>query len=287
MGKPANVGSVPDHDLRTWLAQVHGVGPAELVEVLQHDQQQRWRRGERVPVEAYLQLCPALPESADEVFDLIVGEFLLREELGESPKLDEYLWRFPHFADPLRVQFELDQALAAASPDTPEPGRSRRTVPAASCGDTAELALPGYEILGELGRGGMGVVYRARQIALDRVVALKMLHAGPHACADDLARFRSEAEAAARLQHPHIAHVYEVGDCQGRPYLALEFVDGGSLAEQLDGTPLPARPAAELVEALARAMHYAHQRGIIHRDLKPANILLQRKSEVRSQKSKV
>src|SRR2546421_12007988 len=101
-----------------------------------------------------------------------------------------------------------------------------------------------------------------------------MVLAGEHAGSEELARFRTEAEAVARLQHPNIVQIYEVGEQDGRPYCSLEFVDGGSLAQKLQGTPLPARQAAELVETLARAMHAAHQRGIVHRDLKPANVLL-------------
>jgi serine/threonine protein kinase len=132
-----------------------------------------------------------------------------------------------------------------------------------------------YEILGELGRGGMGVVYKARQIKLKRLVALKMILAGSHASPQDLARFRTEAEAVARLQHPHIVQIHEVGEAAGRPFFSLEYVEGGTLADQLDGTPWPARRAAQLVETLAQAIHYAHQRGVVHRDLKPANILLQ------------
>jgi WD40 repeat protein/tRNA A-37 threonylcarbamoyl transferase component Bud32 len=134
--------------------------------------------------------------------------------------------------------------------------------------------VAGYEILGELGRGAMGVVYKARQTKLKRLVALKMILAGPHASTSELARFRREAEAIARLQHPNIVQIYEVGEQDGRPFFSLEYVDGGSLAQQLTGTPLPARRAAELVQTLARAMHAAHQQGVVHRDLKPGNILL-------------
>ena len=135
---------------------------------------------------------------------------------------------------------------------------------------TAPVAVPGYEILGGLGRGGMGVVYKARHLALGRVVALKMILAGGHADAGDLARFRSEAEAVARLQHPNIVQIFEVGAQEGRPYFALEFVEGGSLAAKLDGTPWNPRDAAVLVETLARAIHAAHQQHVVHRDLKPA-----------------
>jgi hypothetical protein len=136
-------------------------------------------------------------------------------------------------------------------------------------------AIPGYEILAERARGGMGVVYRARQISLNRVVALKMILTGAHAAPKEVARFRAEAEAVARFQHPNIVGVHDVGEHDGRPYMALEFVEGHSLAQELDGAPLSPQPSARLVEMLARAVHYAHERGIIHRDLKPANVLLQ------------
>jgi serine/threonine protein kinase len=134
--------------------------------------------------------------------------------------------------------------------------------------------VPNYEILEELGRGGMGVVYKARHLALQRLVALKVLLAGEHAPPGQLARFRGEAEALARLRHPHIVQIYEVGEHGGLPYFAFELVDGASLAGRLGGAPQPAREAAQLIETLGRAVHAAHQQGVIHRDLKPANILL-------------
>lgn len=152
-------------------------------------------------------------------------------------------------------------------------GDTMKLVPEAS--SAGNFAPPGYEILGELGRGGMGVVYKARQMALKRVVALKMILAGGHAGAEELARFRSEAEALARLHHANIVQVYEVGEHSGLPYLSLEFCGGGALSRWLAGTPLPARSAARLVEVLARAMEAAHACSVIHRDLKPANVLLQ------------
>jgi WD40 repeat protein/tRNA A-37 threonylcarbamoyl transferase component Bud32 len=140
----------------------------------------------------------------------------------------------------------------------------------------ARSTIPGYEIESVLGRGGMGVVYKARQTKLDRLVALKMILSGDHADGEELARFQREAEAVARLQHPNIVQVFEVGEADGRPFLALEFCAGGSLADRLRGTPLPPQETARLLEVLARAMEVAHRAGVIHRDLKPANILLQK-----------
>jgi WD40 repeat protein len=134
--------------------------------------------------------------------------------------------------------------------------------------------LPGYEILAELGRGGMGVVYKARHLGLNRTVALKMIGAGAAANPDLLSRFRSEAEAIARLQQPNIIQVYDIGTCPSGPYFAMEYAEGGSLAERWAGKPQPARATAQTVLALAVAVQAAHEQGIIHRDLKPANILL-------------
>ena len=134
--------------------------------------------------------------------------------------------------------------------------------------------VPGFKILDELGRGGMGVVYKARQIALDRVVALKMILAGANARDKDLARFQTEARAVGQFQHPNIVQIFEVGEAGGLPYFSLEYVAEGSLSHKINRDPQPPRYSAEIVEALARAMQYAHERGIIHRDLKPANVLL-------------
>ncbi|HKM51961.1 MAG TPA: protein kinase, partial [Isosphaeraceae bacterium] len=124
-------------------------------------------------------------------------------------------------------------------------------------------------------RGGMGVVYKARQLSLKRLVALKMICLGNKPRRDELARFRNEAQAVARLQHPNIVQIHEVGESPHGPFLSLELVDGVPLSEKLDGTPLPSRPSAALIEVVARAIHYAHERQVVHRDLKPANVLLQ------------
>ena len=136
------------------------------------------------------------------------------------------------------------------------------------------LAVPGYEVLEELGRGGMGVVYKARQVKLDRLIALKMIRDGVLAGPEQLGRFHKEAHAIARLKHPNIVQIHDIGEHGDRPYLCLELIEGGNLAQKIQGRPQPAAWAAQLVETLARAMHYAHQQGIVHRDLKPANVLL-------------
>jgi serine/threonine protein kinase len=136
-----------------------------------------------------------------------------------------------------------------------------------------------YELLAEIARGGMGVVYRARQKGLNRLVALKMILAGRLAAQDDLQRFLSEAEAAARLQHPNIVAVHEVGQVDGQYFFSMEFINGPSLAQRLSAGPLPGRVAARYVRIIARAVHYAHRHGILHRDLKPSNIVVDAEDE--------
>jgi WD40 repeat protein/thiol-disulfide isomerase/thioredoxin len=194
---------------------------------------------------------------------------------AEPPSAEELTRRFPDYAERLTAPVpgrppapESDHGAGDTPPEFPREGREP---PAPK----AELPrVPGHEVLGELGRGGMGVVYRARHVGLNRLVALKMIRAGALADEQEISRFRSEAEAVARLQHPNIVQVYEVGEQVGLPYFSLEFCSGGDLATHLGGAPLPAAEAAEVVETLARAMHAAHQAGVVHRDLKPANVLL-------------
>jgi serine/threonine-protein kinase len=257
----------PRPDLREVLAEAAGLSVAGVLAVLRLDQRQRWQGGERLPAEEYLRHLPAGPTSTEHALDLVYGEFLARERLGEAPSLDEYADRFPDLAPDLRLQVDLHRALGsgpviAAGPDD----------------GSAPPTVPGYEVMDALGRGGMGVVYRARQVGLKRLVALKMLTPRGGADPEQLARFRAEGEAVARLKHPNIVQIYEVGEHRGQPYFSLELVEDGSLDRKLAGKPVPPSEAAALVETLARAMHYAHERGIVHRDLKPANVLLQRKA---------
>jgi tetratricopeptide (TPR) repeat protein/WD40 repeat protein/tRNA A-37 threonylcarbamoyl transferase component Bud32 len=240
-----------------------------LVEELRADQARRWRAGQRLLAEAYLGAFPQLASSAEDALVLIWGEALLRRELGDAPQPAEYQARFPPHADALAVQFELERQLEPL-PDAPTLAPEQ---PTGSAGPPRPQ-LPGYEILGELGRGGMGVVYQARQTKLNRLVALKVILAGSQASPEQRVRFLQEAELVARLQHPNIVAIHEVGIHAGCAYLALEFIDGPSLAQKCGGTPQPPPEAVRLVEVVAAAAHEAHRRGIVHRDLKPANILL-------------
>jgi formylglycine-generating enzyme required for sulfatase activity len=214
-------------------------------------------------------LCPDQPQLAEQLRPLL-------EQLRKvgRPQPEEVVP--PTVGPQTLVSAGDDSSLDEESPPTQLPSADDARTPALPPGpdEPTVVQVPGYALLGELGRGGMGVVYKARQVKLNRVVALKMILAGAHAGVVELARFRTEAEAIARLQHPNIVAVYEVGECQGRPFLALEFCGGGSLDRKLAGNPLPPEQAAKLVEALARAMHAAHEANVIHRDLKPANILL-------------
>lgn len=229
---------------------------------MMREQRRRWQKGEPVLLESLLSAHPNLKHQTGPLLDLLYHEILLREEAGEHPCLEEYQQRFPELGRQLQDHFEVHAALRTAVQSLLT---DRSSVP--------ELrAVPGYEILGLLGRGGMGVVYKARHLSLKRVVALKMILAssGPH----ERARFLLEAEVVAKLQHPNIVQLFEVGEHAGCPYFAMEYLDGGSLAEHLRTGPPPPRIAARLVEVLARAVAHAHHEGIIHRDLKPANVLL-------------
>jgi serine/threonine protein kinase len=136
-----------------------------------------------------------------------------------------------------------------------------------------------YELLTEIARGGMGVVYRARQTTLDRIVALKMILSGRLANPDDVMRFHAEAEAAARLKHPNIVPVHDVGECDGQHYFTMDYIEGLSLDQKLAQGPLPGKAAARYVRILARAVQYAHRQGILHRDLKPSNVLIDMEDE--------
>jgi WD40 repeat protein/tRNA A-37 threonylcarbamoyl transferase component Bud32 len=231
--------------------------------------------------------------------ELLALELIYRQRLGEAPALEGYQQRFPDdlpvihsvFSDVLTMHGGAANGPPAAGPGKEPPAPQNQPgdgVPVtlgkdpeqaaasagASPGGKAGLFIPGYELLGELGRGGMGIVYKARQVKPNRVVALKKIKAGTDADEAELQRFRTEAEAVARLQHPNIVQIFEVGEHDGLPFFSLEFCPSGNLRTKLAGTPLPPAEAARLVATLARGVQAAHEQRVIHRDLNPANVLL-------------
>jgi tRNA A-37 threonylcarbamoyl transferase component Bud32 len=207
---------------------------------------------------------PNLTASIDPL-DQIIGDYLQAIETGQAPSRDALLTAHPDYADALRAFFadydQLDNKADALKLAQPAKAPIRPMV--RYFGD--------YELLEEVARGGMGVVYKARQVSLNRIVALKMILRGELATPRDVARFRAEAEAAASLDHPNIVPIYEIGEHDGQQYYAMRFVEGTSLTRRPRSNP---RSEAALVATVARAVYFAHQHGILHRDLKPANILL-------------
>jgi eukaryotic-like serine/threonine-protein kinase len=253
------------------ISERESVSPRDLAAVVRVDLRERWRRGQRPDAAEYLSKYAALAE-AELAVDVIYAEFLVREELNEAGDAEEYRQRFPEYAVELVAQIRLHQAMEAE----PDPPHSLEPLPSS---DGIESEDGDYELLHEIGRGAMGVVYKARQVGLNRLVALKMVRPGEVANHELLARFRAEAEVVASLHHPHIVHIYDYGELDGLPYLALELVEGGTLAARLDGSPWQSRKAASLIAEVAHAVHFAHEKGVVHRDLKPANLLIESDSE--------
>lgn len=194
-------------------------------------------------------------------------------EAGLSPNVEEFLARYPDLADELASFFSAKEAFEhGAAPLLPGPGTSPAVQEAPS--GTKIRYVGDYELLEEIARGGMGVVYKARQLSLERIVALKMIRAGALASDEQMLRFQTEAAAAASLDHPHIVPIYEIGTHDDLHYFSMKLIDGPSLAQRLAAGPAEPRDAARLLATVARAVHHAHQRGVLHRDLKPANVLL-------------
>lgn len=288
--------------LTNYLLPIGHAQRAELLFALVHiDLEYRLKAGDEAPlVESYLRLFATEYRDSEEIVRLIAAEYHARWRREPAVRRDEYLRRFPDHADQLQarlkprldcpnpscrqsIEIAEEEAVTAicrrcGHPVTLRPKSVEASVTWLAAAPSARPgwpSLPGYEILDELGHGGMGVVYKARQFGLlDRVVALKMILSGSLARPEELVRFLKEAEAVARLEHPNVVRIYEVGKHAGQPYFSLEYVDGGSLDKRLAGKPQPPRDAAALTETLARAVHAVHQHGIVHRDLKPGNVLL-------------
>ena len=269
---------------------------ATLEELVHIELEFRWKNRsplQRVVLEDYLERFQQLNQP-EIVNRLVQQEVRLRTALGELPTGADYGDRFPDVAIDTPISSVAQQDTEHDDEDQIDTRREMATIMPSSGNqsvgeDTAprpdsmlssekhallEDAVPGYDLLGELGRGGMGVVYKARDQKLKRIVALKMILSGAHASDEDMQRFQTEAEAVARLQHPNIVQIYEVAEHGGNPYIALEFADAGNLDEKIAGTPQNARESAQLLQTLALAIEVAHQQSILHRDLKPANVLL-------------
>src|SRR5437764_6236987 len=198
----------------------------------------------------------------------LLDAYLAELHAGRRPDRGRWLAEHPHLAPHLDCLDQLDRFAADPDATLSDPSAAGPSLVGQHVADGK------YELLAEVGRGGMGVVYRARQVDLDRVVALKMVLAGSMASPEQLARFQAEAKVAARVQHPHVIQVFETGHVNGLPYLVMQYVEGCSLADRLRGRPLDRESAVRIVAAVARAVADLHAHGIVHRDLKPSNILL-------------
>jgi tRNA A-37 threonylcarbamoyl transferase component Bud32 len=214
--------------------------------------------------------------------DELIAAYLEAVAAGQAPDRAELLARHPELAEELRSFFaDHDRVHALAEPFRPAAGPGPAAAPTGALRSTVAVLdgtrlryVGDYELLAEIARGGMGVVYKARQVSLNRPVAVKMIRDGQLASAADVQRFQTEAEAAANLDHPHVVPIYEIGEHEGQHYFSMKLVEGGSLGAHLDRLRADPKAAVRLVATVARAVHFAHQRGILHRDLKPGNILL-------------
>lgn len=232
------------------------------------DQTDRWRRGDRVTAERYLECYPELATTNESLLELIRSEMTLRMESGESAPLDEYFHRFPNLAEALRK---------AGQPHSggptliwPQGGDNTNTFTMSARGG----ALPGFELIEILGEGGMGVVYRARDVRLNQPRAIKVIRGGPLAGRLAHERFSREGQAVARLNHPGVIRIYSLGEHSDTLFICMELVNTGSLKDRLAKGPLPIVEAMELVRQLALAVQHAHDNRVLHRDLKPGNVLL-------------
>ncbi|HEX4415788.1 MAG TPA: protein kinase, partial [Lacipirellulaceae bacterium] len=226
-----------------------------------------------------------LHDLQSQVADAAVAEFLEAVERGAPPDINEFLARHPDVSNELREFLHDYQAFEQISPRAAATAASAHTTGRTPPVVYPRLTLPhtfgGFELLEEVARGGMGIVYKARQATPRRIVALKMILAGQFASETDVQRFYAEAQAVAALDHSNIVPVFEVGNCDGQHYFTMGFVEGKSLSDRLVDGPIAASEAAAIVRDVAIAVHYAHQRGIVHRDLKPSNILVDKTDRVR------
>jgi serine/threonine protein kinase/tetratricopeptide (TPR) repeat protein len=249
--------------------------PGDVEQIIAFFFEDAWRSarqtGQRPRLEDYLAENGSEAGRSALIRELLLPELEYRAQSGDQPTPEEYWRRLPQHVELINSVFDqVRRARPAEKAKFAETLAETIVLP----GPAEWPTIPGYEILSKLDEGGMGVIYKARQAALKRVVALKMIVSGAYATAHERARFRLDAQLLAELQHPNIVQIHAVGEHEGLPYFAMEFMEGGSLSEKIKGKPQPPEEAARLMETLARAVHAAHEHGIIHRDLKPGNVLL-------------
>ena len=263
-------GSTPNvNDL---VSEFGPLSPEELTHLLLVDQSYRCSRGTPQAAAVYFEQFPELLKCAEAAIDLLYAEFLQREANEPELTVERFMQPYPQLEEEFRRQVSFHRSVFAPSREGVSFSES---IAEPTQSVTNSDAIPGYEVLGELGRGGLGVVYLARDVRLNRQVALKMLLAGRFASENLPKRLWLEAETTARLQHPNIVQIFEVGQHAGHPFLALEYISGGTLADWMERRPQAPRDAARIVCDVARAIQFAHEKGVIHRDLKPSNLLLQ------------
>ncbi len=272
-------------DVREFLQSAGALTPADVVEVLCVDQWQRWHQGERLPAETYLQMHPALSTVPEEAFDLVYGEFLLREELEGPPKLEEFVQRFPQYSLQLERQCKINRALEAG-PSSEKAGvitaiappkKAQEKEPFPKQSTTPDWpTIPGYTIVGALGQGGMGQVYKAIHQRLNRVVAIKVIRK-EHISQNPkvVQRFQREARAIAQLSHPNIVIVYDFDQVGETCFMAMEFVEGIDFHRLVhEFGPLPIEVACDYIRQASHGLQHAFERGMVHRDVKPSNLLV-------------
>jgi serine/threonine protein kinase len=297
-------------DVRQYLADAGSLSLAQVVAVLRADQEARWQAGERVPAEAYLAMHPALALDLEKALELVYCEFLLREGLGQPPTLDEYLRRFPQYASRLKQQVQLHQALADDPwSDRPATLPDREGAAEVPSSPAALPVIAGYDLVRELGRGGMGVVYEAYDRKRRHMVALKTMQGVE---ASELYRFKAEFRTLAGLTHPNLVTLYELVAEGGLWFFTMELLEGASFLAHVRSTVSPASAQAppsplisrapeqpaeatgpplgltppqlgrlrDTLRQLAAGMHALHQEGKLHRDIKPGNVLVTRQGRV-------
>jgi tetratricopeptide (TPR) repeat protein/tRNA A-37 threonylcarbamoyl transferase component Bud32 len=245
---------------------------ARRIDVVRDEFELAIKAGQCPRIEDYLARLDGQDDRRHALEELLLLEVDYRRERGPAPRVEDYVWRFPQ--DAALVENTIRRQLreeTVSSPKNAERSAGQGDAPARCY---SRPIIGDYELIEKIGEGGMGVVYKARQRRLDRIVAVKTIRGGQFATAEDVQRFHLEAAAAANLQHPGIVAIHEVGADHDAHFFSMEFVEGRSLAERLRENTIPPKLAAALVEAVADAVHFAHGRGVLHRDLKPSNILL-------------